>query len=59
MPKLKSQCLIIPVTTTTPGSLPVAEYVVAQVLLADTFIHSGFHPAVSERSPSTTVSVEY
>jgi hypothetical protein len=47
------------VTTTTPGSLPVVESAVAQVLLADKFTHSGVHPAVSERSPSTAVSVEY
>jgi len=31
---------------------------VVQVLLIDTFTHSGFYPAVFERSLSTAVSVE-
>jgi len=42
-----------------PVRRPVAESTVVQMLLIDTFTHSGFYPAVSERSLSTAVSVEY
>jgi hypothetical protein len=38
---------------------PVAESTVVQLLLIETFTHSGFHPVVAERSLSTAVSVEY
>jgi hypothetical protein len=46
-------------STTMAGRQPVAESAVVQVLLTDTFTHSGFYPAVSERSLSIAVSVEY
>ena len=42
-----------------PDRRPVAEWTVVRVLLIATFTHSGFYPAVPERSLSTTVSVEY
>jgi hypothetical protein len=48
-----------PQLSTTAGCRQVAESTVVQVLLIDTFRHSGFYPAVSERSLSTVVSVEY
>jgi hypothetical protein len=41
------------------GRRPVAESTVVQVLLIDTFTHSGFYPAVLERSVTNSVSVEY
>ena len=46
-------------SATMLGCRPVAESTVAHVLFIDTFTHSGFYPAVSDRSPSTAVSVEY
>ena len=42
-----------------PVRRPVAESTVVQVLFIDTFTHFGFYPAVSERSLSTAVPVEY
>ena len=42
-----------------PGRPSLAESTVLQVLQIHTFTHSGFYPAVPERSLSTAVSVEY
>jgi hypothetical protein len=45
-------------STSMPGRRPAAESAVVHVLLIDTFTHSGFYPAVPERSLSTAVSVK-
>jgi hypothetical protein len=46
-------------STAMTGRRTVTQSAVLQVLLTDTFTHSGFNPAASERSLSTAVTAEY
>jgi hypothetical protein len=57
---LPAGCLEQPeLSTAMTGRRTAAQSTVLQELLTDTFTHSGFNPAASERSASTAMSAEY